>query len=109
MDVSNRYVIIKSHIDGAPEESDFELKTSLLALSLDPGSNDVIVKNLYVSIDPYQINRMKSYCSSQKSSDYAVAIIPGEVNTQHFPHQLRNLYSHYSKNFRLALSRPFRC
>ncbi|XP_022731126.1 NADPH-dependent oxidoreductase 2-alkenal reductase-like [Durio zibethinus] len=79
MDVINRYVTIKSHVDGAPQESDFELKATPLALSLDPGSNEVIVKNLYVSIDPYQINRMKSYSSSQKNSDFAVGIIPGEA------------------------------
>ncbi|XVF48099.1 hypothetical protein PTKIN_Ptkin03bG0164300 [Pterospermum kingtungense] len=77
--VINRYVTIKTHVDGAPQESDFELKSSTLALSLDPGSNEVIVKNLHLSVDPYQINRMKSYSSSQKSSSYAVAIIPGEA------------------------------
>ncbi|XP_017982586.1 PREDICTED: 2-alkenal reductase (NADP(+)-dependent) [Theobroma cacao] len=79
MEVINRYVTIKTHVDGAPEESDFELKASAVALSLEPGSNEVIVKNLCVSIDPYQLNRMKSYSSSQKSSDFAVGIIPGEA------------------------------
>ncbi|OMO55422.1 Alcohol dehydrogenase superfamily, zinc-type [Corchorus capsularis] len=79
MEVINRYIAIKTHVDGAPEESDFELKTSPIALSLAPASNEVIVKNLYVSIDPYQINRMKSYSSSQKNSEFAVGIVPGEA------------------------------
>ncbi|KAK3436617.1 hypothetical protein EUGRSUZ_C01168 [Eucalyptus grandis] len=66
MEVANKYVTLKTHIEGAPKESDFELRTSPLALSLDPSSDEMIVKNLYVSIDPYQLNRMKLYNSSQK-------------------------------------------
>ncbi|TYJ32160.1 hypothetical protein E1A91_A05G018400v1 [Gossypium mustelinum] len=79
MDVVNRYITINNHINIAPQDSDFELKASPLSLSLDPASNVVIVKNLYVSIDPYQLNRMKSFSASQKTSDFAVAIVPGEV------------------------------
>ncbi|KAK8581702.1 hypothetical protein V6N13_144713 [Hibiscus sabdariffa] len=78
MEVINRYITIKNHIDGAPQDSDFELRSSYLSLSLDPASGEVIVKNLYVSIDPYQLNRMKSYSSSHQSSEFAVAITPGE-------------------------------
>ncbi|KAB2079638.1 hypothetical protein ES319_A05G018000v1 [Gossypium barbadense] len=79
MDVVNRYITINNHINIAPQDSDFELKASPLSLSLDPASNVVIVKNLYVSIDPYQLNRMKSFSASQKTSDFAVAIVPGEA------------------------------
>ncbi|CAN6681194.1 unnamed protein product [Malus baccata var. baccata] len=79
MEVTNRYITIKSPLDdGEPKESDFELNTSPLALSVSPGSIDVIVKNLYVSIDPYQLNRMKSFSSSQKAIGFATAIAPGE-------------------------------
>ncbi|KAK3436618.1 hypothetical protein EUGRSUZ_C01169 [Eucalyptus grandis] len=67
MEVTNKYVTLKTHVEGAPKESDFELKTSLLALSLNPGSGEMIMKNLYVSIDPYPLNRMKRYCSSQRT------------------------------------------
>lgn len=82
MEVANRYITIKTQVEGEPKESDFELKTSALSLSLDSGSNDIIVKNLYVSIDPYQINRMKSYSSSQKAIGFAAAITPGDVSYQ---------------------------
>ncbi|KAF3453021.1 hypothetical protein FNV43_RR03454 [Rhamnella rubrinervis] len=44
-----------------------------------PDSNGIIVKNLYVSIDPYQLNRMKCFSSSQKASGYAVSLAPGHV------------------------------
>ncbi|PON88992.1 Alcohol dehydrogenase superfamily, zinc-type [Trema orientale] len=79
MEVINRYVTIKTQINGKPKESDFEIKSSPLVLSAEPGSNDVVLKNLYVSIDPYQINRMKTYSSTQKTSGYATAITPGQV------------------------------
>ncbi|EEF37926.1 2-alkenal reductase (NADP(+)-dependent) isoform X1 [Ricinus communis] len=79
MEVTNRYVVTKAYIDGAPKESEFELKSEAISLLLEPGSNDVIVKNLYVSIDPYQLNRMKSRSSSQTHSSFATAINPGDV------------------------------
>nr|XP_043628270.1 2-alkenal reductase (NADP(+)-dependent)-like [Erigeron canadensis] len=78
-EVTNKYIAIKAKVDGIPKESDFEVKTEQFSLSVKPGSNDIIIKNLYVSIDPYQINRMKTASASQKTSNYAVAIAPGEV------------------------------
>lgn len=80
MEVINKYVTIKCHINGAPNESDFEIKTETFSLSVESGSNNVVVKSLYLSIDPYQINRMKSYSSSQNTITQAVGIVPGEVS-----------------------------
>jgi NADPH-dependent curcumin reductase CurA len=79
MEVTNKYIAMKSHIDGNPKESDFEIKSDPLVLSVEPDSNEIIVKNLYVSIDPYQVNRMKCLSSSQKYSSFAVALAPGQV------------------------------
>ncbi|XP_030511152.1 2-alkenal reductase (NADP(+)-dependent)-like [Cannabis sativa] len=79
MEVMNRYVTIKTQINGDPKESDFEIKCSSIVVSAQPGSNDVVLRNLYVSIDPYQINRLKTHSSSQNTSSYATAILPGEV------------------------------
>ncbi|KAJ8768165.1 hypothetical protein K2173_021105 [Erythroxylum novogranatense] len=78
MEVTNRYVVIKAHVDGPPKESHFEIKSEVISLELEAGSEDTIVKNLYVSIDPYQINRMKSYSSSQSSINLAAPVNPGE-------------------------------
>lgn len=80
MEVTNRFITIKNPVDGAPRESDFETKAEALSLKLEPGSSDIIVKNLYVSIDPYQINRLKSHSSSHSASSFAVRIIPGDVS-----------------------------
>ncbi|KAL0339077.1 UNVERIFIED_CONTAM: 2-alkenal reductase (NADP(+)-dependent) [Sesamum angustifolium] len=71
----NKFVCMKHHINGSPEESDFEVKTETISWSV--GSKEVIVKNLYVSVDPYQLNRMKSHCSSQAAISFATAITPG--------------------------------
>ncbi|KAL3653399.1 hypothetical protein CASFOL_003080 [Castilleja foliolosa] len=78
--IRNRYVVTKSHIDGAPTESDFSISEQLLSLKK-PTNNEnvVVVKNLYVSIDPYQINRMKAHSSSQKASSSSASLLPGQV------------------------------
>ncbi|XP_058074471.1 2-alkenal reductase (NADP(+)-dependent)-like [Magnolia sinica] len=79
MEVENKYVTIKGYLVGPPSESDFELRIAVCVLKADKGSNDVIVKNLCVSVDPYQINRMKNYSSSQTSTNFATRLVPGEV------------------------------
>ncbi|XP_022934032.1 2-alkenal reductase (NADP(+)-dependent)-like [Cucurbita moschata] len=78
MEVMNRVVAIRHHIDEFPVESDFELKSEALIVSVKAGCDDIVVKNLYVSIDPYQINRMKSHSSSQKTSSFATSIKPAQ-------------------------------
>ncbi|KAK1306914.1 NADP-dependent alkenal double bond reductase P2 [Acorus calamus] len=83
MEVSNHYVTIKHDINGSPAESDFELRTTTLALAVLGGSKDVIVKNLYVSIDPYQLNRMKSDSSSRIVSNSSTRIVPGQAINAH--------------------------
>ena len=82
MEVTNKYIAIKAQVDGAPQESDFEVKTESISLLVKPGSKDIIIKNLYVSIDPYQLNRMKKISASQKTSEFAVGIVPSEVSSQ---------------------------
>ncbi|KAI3951245.1 hypothetical protein MKW92_009504 [Papaver armeniacum] len=80
MGVENRYVTLKNQLerDEEPKESDFEFKTSTISLA--PSNDDeVIVQNLYVSIDPYQINRMKKQSSSHKAINFAFALSPGQA------------------------------
>ncbi|XLT35523.1 hypothetical protein HN873_066815, partial [Arachis hypogaea] len=78
MEVSNKYIVIKHYFEDAPKESDFEIKTETLGLSVEEGSDDMIVKNLYISIDPFQINRMKSFSASQDAISYSTRITPGK-------------------------------
>nr|XP_009408976.1 PREDICTED: 2-alkenal reductase (NADP(+)-dependent)-like [Musa acuminata subsp. malaccensis] len=76
MELENKHIIIKHAIDGLPTESDFELRSAPLVLSVAQGSKEVVVKNLFLSIDPYQLNRMKTYSSTQKTSAAATRIQP---------------------------------
>lgn len=79
MEVKNKHVVIKHQFEDAPKESNFEIKTGVFSLSVEPGSDDIIVKNLCISIDPYQINRMKSFSSSHHTISFAEPITPGEA------------------------------
>ncbi|CAL9773162.1 unnamed protein product [Musa acuminata subsp. burmannicoides] len=80
MEVENKHIIIKHAIDGLPTESDFELRSTPLVLSVAQGSKEVVVKNLFLSIDPYQLNRMKTCSSSQKTFAAAARIQPGQAS-----------------------------
>lgn len=78
--IRNKFVTVKSHVNGAPTESDFEIKSETISLSIIGSEIEVIVKNLYVSVDPYQLNRMKIQSSSQAAINFAAAITPGHVS-----------------------------
>jgi NADPH-dependent curcumin reductase CurA len=75
MEVENRYVTIRHHVEGSPSVDDFEVKSA--AVRWTPESGEVLVRNLYLSIDPYQLNRMKRQSASHHSVD---VILPGEVS-----------------------------
>jgi NADPH-dependent curcumin reductase CurA len=74
MEVRNRYVATRRHIEGAPTEADFEVREETARWS--PDSGEVLVRNLYLSIDPYQLNRMKRSSASHLAVD---GILPGQV------------------------------
>ncbi|KAH7681640.1 2-alkenal reductase (NADP(+)) protein [Dioscorea alata] len=78
MEVDNKFVAVKEYVHGQPSELNFEVKTAPLAITLKKGSNQIIVKNFYVSIDPYQINRIKAYSSSHNASGFSTQIGLGE-------------------------------
>lgn len=82
--LKNKFITIKSRIEDEPQEFMFEIKTQTILGLLEPESNDVIVKCLYISIDPAQINRMKKQSSSQTSVAQASEITPGMVMYGHF-------------------------
>ncbi|KAL3684332.1 hypothetical protein R1sor_002354 [Riccia sorocarpa] len=60
MEVTNRFITLKHHVDqGRAHESDMELGTTKEKLEL-KGENDVIVRVLYLSCDPYLRGRIRS-------------------------------------------------
>ncbi|XP_049406270.1 2-alkenal reductase (NADP(+)-dependent)-like [Solanum stenotomum] len=74
--ISNKQVILKHYVSGYPKESDMELKNSTIKLNVPEGSNVVILKNLYLSCDPYMRGRMKKIEGS-----YIDSFIPGSPIT----------------------------
>lgn len=58
--VTNKSWFLKEYPKGLPQESQFELKESQVSTKLNEGSDDVLVKVLYLSLDPYMRGRMKA-------------------------------------------------
>nr|CAB3470801.1 unnamed protein product [Digitaria exilis] len=83
MEVTNRYVAIRHRIEGAPTEADFEVKEQTTRWS--PDSGEVLVKNLYLSIDPYQHNRMKrgAVLAGQRIVSYAVGEVVASASPEY--------------------------
>ena len=52
-EVRNKQVLARDYIDGNPKETDMYFNTSSISLKVLEGSKEVLVKNLYLSYDPY--------------------------------------------------------
>jgi NADPH-dependent curcumin reductase CurA len=74
-EVSNKGVTLKRHVTGFPAEDDMELVTATVRLAVPPGSAAVMVKNLYLSCDPYMRSRMTRH----EEPSYVPDFVPGEV------------------------------
>ncbi|RHN38838.1 putative oxidoreductase [Medicago truncatula] len=71
--VKNKQVLLKHYVSGFPKESDLNIVDSTINLKLPEGSNDtVLVKNLYLSCDPY----MRTLMSDPKASINPRAYVP---------------------------------
>ncbi|KAF5188503.1 2-alkenal reductase (NADP(+)-dependent) [Thalictrum thalictroides] len=71
----NKQIILKNFIEGRnPRETDLEFKISKVSLRIPKGSGGVVVKNLYLSCDPYMRGRMRDFNGS-----YIPPFVPGSV------------------------------
>ncbi|XP_021912578.1 NADPH-dependent oxidoreductase 2-alkenal reductase-like [Carica papaya] len=75
--VSNKQVIFKDYVVGFPTESHMYITTSSVSLKLPQGSDGVLVKNLYLSCDPYMRIRMRKMEPSPFSSAPYASFAPG--------------------------------
>ncbi|XP_059447329.1 2-alkenal reductase (NADP(+)-dependent)-like [Corylus avellana] len=57
--VSNKQVTLRDYVSGFPKESDMYVTTGTVKLKVTEGSNAVLVKNLYLSCDPYMLDLMR--------------------------------------------------
>ena len=67
-------MIFKGYIDGVPQVTDFELKVGRIKLEAPNGSGHFLVKNLFLSCDPYMRGRMRDFHGS-----YIPPFVPGQV------------------------------
>ena len=75
----NRRVTLAARPVGAPQESDFALDEAPVP---EPGLGEVLVHNLYVSVDPYQRGRMsdaRSYAKPLEIGDVVTSQSAGSV------------------------------
>jgi NADPH:quinone reductase len=75
----NRRITLFERPVGFPQESDFKLEQSEVTK---PGPGEVLVRNLWVSVDPYQRGRMstqRSYARGLELGDMITAQAVGEV------------------------------
>lgn len=79
-EVKNKFITLKHHINRFPVDSDFELHSQILHLFTKPASAQIVFKNLFVSIDPCLINRMKTHHSSHDTLFATNSILPGQVS-----------------------------
>jgi len=78
--VSNKQVILKNYVTGSPKESDIYVSTNgTIKLKVPEGSNGILVKNLYLSCDPYMLhlNNMRNYGASNTDSKPPVTPLVG--------------------------------
>ncbi|XP_026422527.1 2-alkenal reductase (NADP(+)-dependent)-like isoform X2 [Papaver somniferum] len=62
-EMSNKRIIFRDYISGFPKESDMVPTTDAIKSKVPEGSNSVLLKNLYLSCDPYMRGRMAPYIS----------------------------------------------
>jgi NADPH:quinone reductase len=77
--LTNRGVTLVSRPEGFPKESDFSWEEVDVG---DPGPGEVLVRSLYVSVDPYQRGRMstaRSYAKGLELGDVVTSQTLGEV------------------------------
>ncbi|CAA3022445.1 2-alkenal reductase (NADP(+)-dependent)-like [Olea europaea subsp. europaea] len=74
-EVSNRQIVLNDYIIGFLKESDMSLKTSLIKLKVPADSpNAILVKNYYLSCDPYMRSRMQ-----KNEGSYIESFNPGTI------------------------------
>lgn len=101
-EVGNKQVILKHYVAGFPKESDMELKSTTVKLKLPEGSSGaILVKNLYLSCDPYMRSLMK-----KMEGHYTDAFTPGSVSPFFFCYAMPILCMHifYSVGFFCGVS-----
>jgi NADPH-dependent curcumin reductase CurA len=85
MTIKNQQVLLAARPVAAPKLSDFQITYTDMR---DPGAGEVLVKNAFLSLDPYMRGRMnegKSYAARVELGDVMVGATVGEVVVSQHP------------------------
>ena len=75
-EVKNKQVVLKDYVTGFPKESDMDIVEGTITLKVPEGSNEVLLKNLYLSCDPY----MRMLMTKMEDPEGLRAYTPGSVS-----------------------------
>ncbi|MGY8998013.1 MAG: NADP-dependent oxidoreductase, partial [Alphaproteobacteria bacterium] len=76
---TNRRMILKEYPKGAPRPEHFDIVEAPVS---EPGPGEVLVRAIYLSVDPYMRGRLRpgpSYAEPQKIGEVMVGEITGEI------------------------------
>ena len=76
MQEANRKITLKSRPSGYPQESDFELVEERIPR---PGEGEVLIKSIWLSLDPYMRGRMRDAASYAPPVELGSVIVGGAV------------------------------
>ncbi|CAL5417145.1 unnamed protein product [Camellia sinensis] len=94
-EVSNKQIILKEYVSGFPKESDMVVKTGTIRLKLPEDSkNAILVKNLYLSWDPYMRGRMRKL-----EERYVEPFTPGSFKpTRPMKRRVKEVFRHFDRH-----------
>ncbi|KAK1295413.1 NADP-dependent alkenal double bond reductase P2 [Acorus calamus] len=78
MEVTNKRILLKDHVVGPAKEGDMVASTETVRLEVPVGSKGVLLKNLYLSCDPYLRTLMNRPLDGQEESGFP-PFKPGSV------------------------------
>ena len=76
MQEANRRITLNSRPSGYPQESDFELEEERIP---QPGEGEVLIKSIWLSLDPYMRGRMRDAASYAPPVELGSVIVGGAV------------------------------
>jgi NADPH-dependent curcumin reductase CurA len=94
MSLVSREVLLKARPEGAPKDSDFTIVERVIN---PPGAGEVVVQNLYMSVDPYMRGRMRE---AWKLDHVLEGAAVGKVIRSHNDHFREGTYVTSGKSWR---------
>lgn len=84
-ELSNKRILLKSYVTGFPSEDDMILTSATVPAKLPPGSTALLLKNLFLSCDPYMRSRMSKPVATSYRASYEPGSVPFASPSRPFP------------------------